>query len=189
MFILSALPRRLAPILRFPRAKSGVAALEFALILPLMLSIYLGSVEVTDGLSVKRKLSHAASAISDLVAQDTAIANTAEMQDIFDAGTAILSPFSATSMKMTVTAITMDATKKATVSWAQTLNGATCPAKGSAVTVPADLQSANGFLILVRAEYPYKPTIGYVLSGTIDIKDQLYQAPRSGKAIPGPSCG
>lgn len=184
---LSARP--LASVRRFARAKSGMAALEFALILPVMLVLYVGGVEVTDGLSAKRKVSHAASAISDLVAQDTAVANTAEMQDIFEAGSAILTPFSDAPLKVTVTAITMDANKKATVSWAQTLHGATCPAKGSAVDVPAALQAANGFLVLVKAEYAYTPMIGYVLPKSITIHDQLYQAPRSGKAITGPSCG
>jgi Flp pilus assembly protein TadG len=163
---------------RLASATSGVAALEFALILPVMLVLYVGGVEVTDGLAAKRKVSHAASAISDLVAQDTAIANTAEMQDIFEAGSAILTPFSDTPLKVAVIAIAMDANKKATVSWAQTLHGATCPAKGSVVTVPTALQVANGFLVLVKA----------VLPKSITIHDQLYQAPRSGKAIAGPTC-
>ena len=174
---------------RFAGARKGIATLEFALILPVMLTLYLGAVEVTDGLSVSRRVSHATSAISDLVAQDTDIANTAEMTDIFDAASAILSPFSQTPLKVTVTAITMDSDKKATVAWGQTLHGATCPTKGSTVTVPDEFKSANGFLIRVQAEYAYKPTIGYVLPSTINISNGLYQAPRSGKAITGPSCG
>lgn len=185
----AALARPLRLARRFAGARGGIAALEFALILPVMLTIYLGSSEVSDGLAAKRKLSHVASAISDLVAQDTVISNTAEINDIFAAAAAIMSPFSEASLKVTVTAITMDANKKGTVAWGQTLNGATCPTKGSSVAVPATFQAANGFLVLVQAQYAYKPTIGYVLPQTIQLTDQIYQAPRSGKAIPGPSCG
>ncbi|MBB3932653.1 Flp pilus assembly protein TadG [Kaistia hirudinis] len=173
----------------FRADSSGIAALEFALILPVMLVLYLGGIEVTDGLMLKRKVSHTASAIADLVAQDTAIASTAEMQDIFNAGTTILSPYTTSKLKVSVVAISMDASKKATVSWSQTFNGGSCAAKGSVVTVPADLQSANGFLVRVTTEYAYTPDFGYVLTGTIPLKERFYQAPRSGKAITGPSCG
>lgn len=174
---------------RFHRANSGVAALEFALILPVMLVLYLGGIEVTDGLVLKRKVSHTASAIGDLVAQDTAIANAAEMQDIFSAGAAILAPYATSRLKVSVVAITMDSSKKATVSWSQAFNGGSCAPKGSSVSVPANLQSANGFLVRVTTEYPYTPDFGYVLTGTITLKEQFYQTPRSGKAITGPSCG
>lgn len=176
-------------IRRFHRNNSGIAALEFALVLPVMLVLYLGGIEVTDGLVLKRKVSHTASAIADLVAQDTAIASTAEMQDIFNAGTAILSPYTTSKLKVSVVAITMDASKKATVSWSQAFNGGSCAAKGSSVSVPADLQSANGFLIRVTTDYAYTPDFGYVLTGTIPLTERFYQAPRSGKAITGPSCG
>lgn len=179
----------LSRIKAFRRARSGVAALEFALILPVMLTLYIGGVEVTDGLIAKRKVSHAASAIADLVAQDTQIADSAEMADIFAAGSAIMAPFSATSLKVAVIGIAVDADKKATVSWSQVLNGATCAKKGTSVTVPVGLATAGSFLVLVKAEYPYTPELGYVLSGTIDLKEGFYQQSRSGKAITGPSCG
>lgn len=174
---------------RFRRDRSGLAALEFALILPAMLVLYIGGVELTDGISIKRKLGHVASAMSDLVAQDTAIADTTEMNDIFKAGQAIMAPYSTSLLKAQVVAITVDADKKATVSWAQALNGADCLTKGSAITVPTDLLSASSFMILVKTAYAFTPSMGYGLTGTYDMHDTLYQLPRTGKAITGPSCG
>jgi Flp pilus assembly protein TadG len=49
--------------------RRGVAALEFALIAPTILLLYLGSIEVTMGLDVNKNLGRATSMVADLVTQ------------------------------------------------------------------------------------------------------------------------
>ncbi|SHG96188.1 Flp pilus assembly protein TadG [Kaistia soli DSM 19436] len=189
-----ALPNRLAAILtrlhrsRFLQSASGLAALEFALILPMMLTLYIGGVEVNDAVSIKRKLNHATAAMADLVAQSSQNLSAASVADIFGAGKSIVEPYEKALLKATVIGVSMDANKKATVAWAQAFNGATCPAKGGTVSVPANLAVANGFLVMVDASYAFTPKIGYVLTGTFDMKDSILQQPRLGKAITGPTC-
>lgn len=180
---------RAEPLLgRFLEARSGLAALEFALILPAMLVLYVGGVEVNDAVSVKRKLNHSSSAIADLAGQSSATLTSANVDDIVKAGNAILEPYDTTLLKTAVVGVAIDADKKATVAWAKAYNGAACPAKGSAVTVPANLATANGFLVMVDASYAFTPKIGYVLTGTFDLSDRIFQQPRIGKAVSGPSC-
>lgn len=189
-----AVPNPVAAILarrhrsRFLRSTSGLAALEFALILPMMLTLYIGGVEVNDAVSIKRKLNHATAAMADLVAQSSQNLSAGSVADIFSAGKSIVEPYETSLLKATVIGVTMDANKKATIAWAQAYNGAACPAKGSAVTIPANLAVANGFLVMVDASYAFTPKIGYVLTGTFSMKDSILQQPRLGKAITGPSC-
>ena len=64
----------------------------------------------------------------------------------------------------------------------------TCPVKGAAVTLPSGLGLQSTFVVKVEAHYAYTPKIGYLVTGTLDLSDKLYLAPRSGKAITAPTC-
>ena len=46
------------------------------------------------------------------------------------------------------------------------------------MTLPAALNVANSSLIWSEVQYAYTPTIGYVISGTLTLKDQIYMRPR-----------
>ena len=154
----------------------GVSAVEFALLLPLMLTLYLGVVEVSQGIGADRKVTMTARTIADLVAQTSSISNS-DMTNSLNAATAVMAPFPDSKLKVTVTRVDIDANGNATVAWSDTKNG-TARSKGSTVTLPAALNIANSSLIWSEVEYAYKPTIGYVISGTLTLKDQLYMRPR-----------
>ncbi len=78
---------------------------------------------------------------------------------------------------VTVSCVDIDANGKATIGWSDTLNG-TAHGVGSAVTLPAALNVANTSLIWTEVQYNYKPTIGYVITGTLALKDRMYMRPR-----------
>jgi Flp pilus assembly protein TadG len=82
----------------FVRAREGVAAVEFAVIFPFMLLLYLGATEITQTVMASRKATLVARSISDLVAQQpTPTINATDIANIFTAGTAIMSPFRTTT--------------------------------------------------------------------------------------------
>ena len=116
----SSLPRK---IRRFGRDRRGVSAVEFAFIAPVMIGLYLGCAEISDGVSADRKVSLTAGALANLTAQATAI-STADMGNILDASSAIIVPYSAANLKMTVSCLSIDANKNAKVKWSVTRNGA-----------------------------------------------------------------
>lgn len=155
------------------RDRRGVSAVEFALLAPLMIGLYLGCVEVSDGVAVDRKVSLTAAAVANLTTQVTAISSS-DMDNILDASSAIITPYSATNLKITVSCITIDGDKNATVKWSATKNGGV----GGTVTVPTALKIANSQLIFSRASYAYTPTVGYTITGTLTLADQMYMAPR-----------
>ncbi|MGA8172165.1 MAG: TadE/TadG family type IV pilus assembly protein [Methylocystis sp.] len=121
----------------FRESSAGLAAVEFAFVLPLMLLIYLGIVELSNGLSASRKIDLVAHTMSDLTGQTTgggvnageaAITDT-EMQQIFLAGAALIAPLSATSLTITISEvlITQDSggNYHAQVTWSVSYNGGT----------------------------------------------------------------
>ena len=168
-------------LLGLARDQRGVSAVEFALLLPLMVTLYLGVVEISQGISADRKVTMTARTIADLVSQTSSI-NNSDMTNSLNAATAVIAPFSDSNLKVTVTSVTIDANGKATVAWSDTKNG-TARGVGSTVTLPTALVVANSSLIWSEVSYAYKPTVGYLISGTLTLKDQIYMRPRLSDSV------
>jgi Flp pilus assembly protein TadG len=165
--------RVLARLARFGRDRRGVSAIEFALVAPVMVALYLGCVELSDGIAVDRKVSLTAAALANLASESTAISSS-DMTNIFNAASAIIQPYSAGNMKMTLSCINIDANKNVTTKWTATSNGGV----SGTTTLPADLTVASTQLILAKVSYAYKPIVGYTISGTLTLSDQMYMMPR-----------
>ena len=160
----------------FARNKRGVSAVEFALLAPVMIGLYLGSVEISDGIGIDRKVTLTAGAIANLTAQVSTI-SASDMTDIMKAGTAIMQPYSTSPLKITVSCINIDGSKNAKVKWSETSNG-TKRSVGSSVTLPAALSVANTQLLFSEVKYSYKPIVGYVITGTLALSENMYMSPR-----------
>lgn len=165
----------------FARDRRGVSAVEFALILPLMLVLFFGGDELGDALSISRKVTHITSSLSDLVTQSKTITNS-DMSDIFDAAGAIITPYSSSILKMKVSEIAIDANSKATVAWSDASND-TALTVGSVVTLPAALVQPSTYLVMSEVHYSFKPVVGYVMTGTYDLSDKFYSKPRLSASI------
>lgn len=183
--------------------RRGVAAVEFALILPLMLTLYLGTSELTQGVMASRKATLVARALSDLVGQlaaGNAMTDT-EATNIFNAATAVMSPFPTSSLKMTITSVEFVANAAATNKydakprWTIIRNGGTARpcAKLTAVanTVkPASTNMPNGMyqsgsIIVADVSYTYDPPFGKALlewsqtASVVNMSQTTYMRPRN----------
>ena len=166
---------------RFKRDDRGVAATEIALLLPLMVSLYFGVVQLSQAISARSNVTLTARTVSDLVSRVTTI-NNADMTNALNASAAVMAPFPVTNLKVTVSSVTIDANGRATIAWSDTLNG-TARAVGSAVTLPTALNVASTSLIWAEVQYAYTPTIGYVITGTLTLKDDMYMGPRVSNSV------
>jgi Flp pilus assembly protein TadG len=159
---------------RLARDKRGVSAVEFALLAPVMIGLYFGCAEISIGVGMDRKVSLISAALANLSAQTTTL-SAADMTNILDASGAIISPYDATKLKMTITCIKIDANKNAAVKWSVTRNGT---ANTGSITIPTALAVANSYLLLSEASYAYTPAVGYTFSGTLNLSDKMYMTPR-----------
>lgn len=168
----------LLAIRRFVRERRAVSAVEFALLLPIMVTLFLGGTEITQGITIKRKTTIATRTIGDLVAQGTNITNT-EMTAILAATSTVLAPFPASNLTMVISSVAIDANNNATVVWSDASAGGTARVVGSPVTLPTGLNAfPNTTLIWAEADYTYTPTIGYTITGSLQLKDKVYLRPR-----------
>jgi Flp pilus assembly protein TadG len=180
-FLLRPLPSAAAAG-RLLRDARGVAAVEFAIILPLMLTMYLGCAQLTQGLEATRKSTTVASALSDLVAEQStgATLTDSEMTDVFAAATAIMSPYPTSTLKMTVSSVEFVTDAKAStgfdakIRWSITSGGSLRPCQimtpdsnnsnPGPTVIPTGIYpvsgSAQATAIIADASYIYTPTFG-----------------------------
>jgi Flp pilus assembly protein TadG len=175
-----------ATLRRFARERDGVSAVEFAIILPFMLTLYLGGVELGEGLSIKFKTTLAARTVTDLASQYVSI-NGTNMQNILGASSTVLSPYSTAGVVVTLTQLTVNASGKGVVNWSCSLNG-TAYTVNSKLTMPSNLQTPNITVLYGEVTYPYTPTIGYAITGTFNIYQNMYFYPRLSGTISLSSC-
>jgi Flp pilus assembly protein TadG len=166
---------------RFAGDRRGVSAVEFALLLPVMVTLFLGSVEASQGIATDRKVELTAHTLADLASQYTDITN-AEMSNLLNAGSAIIAPYSAANLSEVVSEISINAQGTATVVWSDTLNG-TALTVGQTINVPSSLAVPNTYLVLAQVQYNYNPTYGYVMTGTVTLSDQSFMRPRESASI------
>jgi Flp pilus assembly protein TadG len=144
---------------RFTHADSGVAAVEFALILPVMVVIYLGMVELTIGINTHRKLALLTRSLADLSSR-TATMTDAAIGNVFNAARAVMQPYDTTNLAMTVTSVTVDPTNgTGTVAWSCRTANSIVHAPDSSYTVPDGFKDAQSF-ILIETALDYFPMFG-----------------------------
>jgi len=165
----------------FARERRGVAALEFAVFLPLFLILYLGTFEVGQGVAIKLNNGLAARTVADLASQYTDIYN-ADMTNILGASTTVMAPYPTQPFSVTVSEVTVDAKGNATITWSDTLNGTARPV-GQPVTLPAGMNTPGASLIWGETQYVYTPGLGYVLTGSITLTSQIFMSPRNAPAV------
>jgi Flp pilus assembly protein TadG len=175
---MTAMTLRMTKLLRsFKRDREGASAVEFAILAPLLITLYFGCVEITDGIAADRKVTLTAGALANLTSQSQTI-SSAGMTNILNASAAIIKPYSVGNLSATITCVKIDADGNAKVKWSETLNG-TKRALNSSVTLPdAALAVPNSSLVWSEVNYNYTPVVGYTITGTLPLSDQMFMSPR-----------
>jgi Flp pilus assembly protein TadG len=178
------------------RDRRGVAATEFALIVPIMLVLFFGTVEISSAVAIDRKVTLVARTLSDLTSQMLDSVTDTDLKNAFAAAASILTPYAVSKMKKaTISEIFIDGNKIAKIQWSKTatvamVNGApeatyVAPIHkaNDTVSVPDALLVPNTYLIWSEVEYDYTPTIGYVLKDILTLDDETYTRPRQSACI------
>jgi Flp pilus assembly protein TadG len=169
------------PLKAFLHNKKGVAAVEFALIAPFMIALYIGSVEISQGITIDRKVSHSSSALADLITQEVSV-NNAQLDNIMDATSAFLLPYDTNNLSIVLVGVQIDGDGNASVAWGYGRNG-TPPGNGSAYPIPASLAVPNTFLVAADVTYDYDALFGKYFVGTVELDEDFILRPRRSDAI------
>lgn len=169
----------------FRKDERGMAAVEFALIAPLMILLLYGTVEVSNLFSVNRKVTRVANTVADLISQDS-IVNEDELDGIFDASGAIMTPpFTPANMKIVVRSVYKDSDGDVAVEWCDARNGGV----SGAPELPDNLLEDNSSIILAEVSYEYYPAISVILKAHYTLSDEFYLRPRRSLKVACEDCG
>lgn len=165
----------------FNRDDRGIAATEFALVLPVLLVIVLGGYQLSQAASAYRKVTRTARTVADLTTQYVTMGSS-DMSTVLNASAQVMTPFDTTALSIVLTEFAVSASGTATVTWSQTLNG-TALTTGSTVILPAGVCLPNASVVLANVTYRYTPAIGYKLTGPFVMSSALYMSPRTVASI------
>jgi Flp pilus assembly protein TadG len=178
---------------RFAADRRGTSAVEFAVLLPLMLTMYFGSIVVTDAISADRQAPLVASTVAEITSQYTQMA-TADVQNVLGnsgssppggAAAAVLTPFPVSNAQVTLSSVVIDGSSVAHVDWSATLYGTQ---RSGIVTslIPQGLLIPCTSVVWGEATYNYKPVIGSAftgITGAIPLYDQIFLRPRQSPCV------
>lgn len=174
----------------FTRAIDGIAAVEFSLILPLMLVLYFGSVLATQAVRASRKVDLVAGALANLTSQQLTCSSggsTPCLTDtdmtgsngIFTAAAAIMAPFDTTTLQMTVSQVNITSYNGALIAkvdWTVTNNGGTArPCNGGGVNNSLLAGNVSTSSATYQSYLPPNYTASGAPTGSMIVADVVYQ--------------
>jgi Flp pilus assembly pilin Flp len=170
------------------RDERGVAAIEFAVLAPLMVALIIGSVDLAGGFYASQKVHNLAQTVADLAArpvscgtsQSRICISAGEMSDLFNAARALVTPFSANNLKVTISEAGVFADDNGQISarviWSVTESGekracgplqagnarpvASASIPSALLDKTADGAPVTGAVIIVDASLPYSAVGG-----------------------------
>jgi Flp pilus assembly protein TadG len=183
-------------IRRFGRNAEGAAAVEFALILPFLLLLYVGSIEASSLITVDRRVNVISGTVGDLVSRwdsGEGALPIAKLTDYFKASEGIIFPYADGGLKQVVSLLKIENNGTTAVVWSCGYNGGSKRTAGSAYTLAANMlaivrpPAGDGFVVVSETSYSYLPALGIVFTEPINLYQASYYIPRYGRAITGPA--
>jgi Flp pilus assembly protein TadG len=177
---------------RWAASQSGAAAVEFALVLPVVVMLYVGLIDTSDYVSVSRKVNHAATSLANLAGRSEHVVSPAALDDAIAGAqlTLQMESVSAASFSLRNYRTAEGSTE---VVWSRSSGaGPDCPA-----SEPDNLDelTASGNDVIVAAVCArYSPPLGGKIgnfvfgSSTMTIRTQVASRPRESDTLDCPDC-
>jgi Flp pilus assembly protein TadG len=153
--------------------RDGAAAVEFALIFPVLFLLNIGAAEALQIYKVQRNVAHIAATMSDITAQSRTVTDS-EVQDILSSSASIIYQFPKASLQQRVSSLSANASGSVSQDWTakKDYSGSDAP------SVPSGYLGANESVIVTDVVYDYKPTFGLFLPKNIRFTRHAYSRPR-----------
>jgi Flp pilus assembly protein TadG len=158
---------------------AGFAAVEFAMVVPIMIVLFLGSVEFSLALSYDRRVTAISSATADLVAQEEEV-DSAYLDDIMKIADSLLPPdANIADLDIKLVSVVTDADSNTTVSWSYNRAGGEPYAKDSAYNdLPDDLAEPLSSVVVSEVSFTFNPPVGHFITGDITLSERFFLRPR-----------
>jgi len=177
---------------RVIKNKNGTAAVEFALIAPLMIATYFGCVEVSRVFITKNKIETVSETGADLITQSKST-NLDELDDIFSISTTMLSAEEELLFNLVLTAVRTEpdtnGNPKTTVQWSESKTNANTHTKGDVYSdLPDGVATLFETIIVTELYYTHTAFYEYFIKGPKQFDRRFISKPRYSSDIPCTDC-
>ncbi|MDE2006476.1 MAG: pilus assembly protein [Rhodospirillales bacterium] len=165
------------------RARRGTAAVEFALVAPILLALSTGCVGLTQAVRARMDVAQAAQTMAQLIATQSSV-TTAQIADFCTGADAVMTPFAATGLGLAIASVTRNASSGTVrTDWTDTSCG-----NAAAIAAPATLAASvvpnNGdSAIVVQASYTLANPLSLVLPASFTFSAVAFARPRGNATI------
>jgi Flp pilus assembly protein TadG len=160
----------------------GMVAVEFALLLPIFLALFIVGMGLSDGIACARKVTTTAKSLADLTARYSSV-TSGDVTTILNASAQILAPYDASKATERVSEVQVTGTTSATVVWSRAANG-NALAAATAVTIPSGMAATGSYLILGEVSYVYTPLFTFGAARQMVLYDAVFMSPRMSDSVP-----
>lgn len=162
--------------------RRGITAVEFALVSPMLISLFLVGMALSDGIACNRKVSTTARAVADLTARYSSV-STSDVTTILAASAQVMAPYNVANAAVRVSEVKVTGSTSAAVVWSRAQNG-TALATNATVTVPSGMAATGAYMILGEVSYTYTPPIVWGSAQTMTLSDSVFMSPRLSDQVP-----
>lgn len=179
-------------LIRLRKDQSGVAALEIAFIMPFLLFLYFGLVDLTAMISLNRKVTYASSVVADLVTQNDSTLTSANIDDYFQAAALVMKPTPMTNIRIEVYHYRNVSGTITSKLWRKSTAGPNCAAPST--TGMTNLMTDGNDLIVAVLCTKYSPYIATFLGQNIlgatsfTMNEQISLRPRQSATLACTGC-
>ena len=177
---------------RFLTSKRGVAAIEFAMIAPILVFLLLATFDAGRAIAIYIKVRSASFTLAAITNQYTTGNNgiaSADMTAIAGSTTAVFAPYSSAPAVVTISQIKETSATNAVVSWSYSVGGTAYAQGASWSKLPSQFTASNAcnsypcYFIFAEVSYKYTPVFASFITGTLKLADNLYAVPRSSVCV------
>lgn len=171
------------------RDTRGVAAVEFALIVPVMFMLFVGTVEFSQAITVDRRVTQSVSSAADLIARAPAAGlTTSEVDGQMKIVEQLMEPYALSPLTVSVysvKAVNQSGSVRYVVDWSRNNKGGTPMARNTQYTaIPTGLLAAGESVIVAEAVYVYSPLIfKYFITSAFNLEEKFYLKPRNASCV------
>ena len=160
-------------------SEQGVAAVEAALVFPLLLTLLLGTFDMGNGILANQKAIRASQVTADLIARSSSV-DTAMIDDAIQAGELAFTPLPSDTFGVDIVSISFDDDAEPNIEWRDTRNMAPI---SDVLTRVASLAEAGDGVLVVVVEYEFEPLFAGFVIDNIPMQEIAFARGRTGAVI------
>ncbi|MGH1378817.1 MAG: TadE family protein [Alphaproteobacteria bacterium] len=161
-------------ISRWINGDDGIAAVEAAMVFPLMLFLFLGVFDGGNAILANQKTVRSSQIVADLITRKSIVAAD-DVSEAIEAGRLALEPMDSSSFGVDIVSIRFDDNADSSIEWRETFNMGSVPDALNSVTA---LQDVNEGVVMVSVKYVYTPMFSSFITGPITMNEVAFSRGR-----------